>query len=159
MTAKPPTATEGIRELLESVLDLLLTVLVSFAQQERAANTARHALIPAGQQHINQLSSSDRHRHSSGGITVMYAMPVAPPSSFCLHVVKNHRHDWLSPAGRLCCACPFPPMYSGVPRTRPVEVRRLSAWDRLRAETVVFVPPTRTRPPKSSWARPSPRRV
>jgi hypothetical protein len=56
------------REFLEPVLQPLLAVVVSFTLQERAANAARYAVIPAGKRDIDQLGSSGRHRESPGGV-------------------------------------------------------------------------------------------
>jgi hypothetical protein len=56
---------KNTREFLEPVLQPLLAVVVSFTQQERAANTARYAVTPAGKRDIDQLGSSDRHRRIS----------------------------------------------------------------------------------------------
>jgi hypothetical protein len=64
-------------------------VAVSFTQQERAADAARHTVIPAGEDHIYQLRSSDRHRESPGDLAVLHAMPVAPSRSISLPVAKN----------------------------------------------------------------------
>jgi hypothetical protein len=41
------------RKFLEPVLRPLLAVAVSFTHQERAADTARHAVVPAGKRDIN----------------------------------------------------------------------------------------------------------
>jgi hypothetical protein len=58
---------KDLREFLEPVLQPLLAIVVSFTQQERAANTARYAVIPVGKRDIDQLGPSDRHRESPGG--------------------------------------------------------------------------------------------
>jgi hypothetical protein len=70
--------------------------VVSFTQQERAANTARYAVIPPGKRDIDQLGSSDRHRESPGCLAVLYAMPVDPSRSISLPVAKNQRRNRLS---------------------------------------------------------------
>jgi hypothetical protein len=83
------------------------------------ANTARHAVVPACQRWINQLSSSDRHRESPGGPVGLCAMPVDPSMSFYLLVSKNHHCGGmgLSPqAGCLCDACPFASLLRTVDR-------------------------------------------
>jgi hypothetical protein len=46
---------KDLREFLEPVLQPLLAVVVSFTQQERAANTARYAVIPAGKRDIDPI--------------------------------------------------------------------------------------------------------
>jgi hypothetical protein len=63
-------ATDGhrkvLREFLEPVFQPLLAVVLFSIPQERAAATARHTVISAGEGHINQLGSSDHHRESPG---------------------------------------------------------------------------------------------
>ena len=106
-------ATDGhrknTREFLEPVLQPVLAVVVSCTEQTRAANTARHAVIPAGKGHINQLGSSDRHRESPGAVRspVLCVITVGPSRSFSLLVAKNQRRNRLSRAlstERLCRA-------------------------------------------------------
>jgi hypothetical protein len=53
---------EDIRKLLEPVLEPLFAVFVSFPEQERLANAARHAVVPASRGSIHQLSASHCHR-------------------------------------------------------------------------------------------------
>ena len=67
---------EDFGKFLEPVFEPLLPVVVSFSEQERLANTARHAVVPAGHGQINQFRSSDRHGKSPVGYcVVLYAMP------------------------------------------------------------------------------------
>jgi hypothetical protein len=54
--------------LLEEADDLaVLAVVISLTEQERAARAARDAVGPAGQGHIHQLGSSDRHKRTPDG--------------------------------------------------------------------------------------------
>jgi hypothetical protein len=55
------TSSRDFPEFLDSVLEPLLAIALSCAQQVCLANTARHAVMPARHRHINQFGSGDRH--------------------------------------------------------------------------------------------------
>jgi hypothetical protein len=56
MPSASPTALEDLLKFLKPVFGPLLAVVLSFAQQENAAHTARHAVVQTSQRRINQLS-------------------------------------------------------------------------------------------------------
>jgi hypothetical protein len=66
-----------------AILDLLLAAVVSVIKQKCASNTARNAVIPAGQSGIIQFGSSDRHRQSPGGLTNSVRNTSMLPISCC----------------------------------------------------------------------------
>jgi len=70
-------------KIFQSVLDPSFTVVRPFAQQERAAHTARHAVVSAGQRRIDQLRAIDRHRVIYGRIRIPHAISVCPSRSHC----------------------------------------------------------------------------
>jgi AAA domain len=119
-------ATDGhgknTRELLEPVLQPLFAVVVSCTQQERTANTARYAVIPAGKRDIDQLGSSDRHRLSLGRyIAVLHAMPVAASRSISPYVVDTHHRNRLSrPTSALQCVSFIPDIRFAMPVFYPL---------------------------------------
>ena len=85
---------EDLRKFLESAFKPLLAVIVSFSEQGRLANTARHAVVPASQRQINQFRSSDRHGKSPVGYyDILYAMPEDSSRSVDLLVFKNQHRD------------------------------------------------------------------
>jgi hypothetical protein len=59
--AKANRTNSSFSLVLQPVLEPLLAVENSLAQQECLANTARHAVISARYRHINQFRSGDRH--------------------------------------------------------------------------------------------------
>ena len=85
---------EDLRKFLESAFKPLLAVVVSFAEQGRLANTARHAVVLASQRQIDQFRSSDRHGKSPVGYyDILYAMPEDSSRSVDLLVFKNQHRD------------------------------------------------------------------
>ena len=80
---------EDIREFLEPVFQPFLAFVVSFTQQERAADATRHAVIPAGQGQIDQFARAIAIVESPGGLAVLYAISVLPSRSIALPVAKN----------------------------------------------------------------------
>ena len=59
-----------MRKFLQSILDSVFSVVISFSKQKSTANAARHAVVPSRERRIDQLGSSDRHRRSPGGRTI-----------------------------------------------------------------------------------------
>jgi hypothetical protein len=70
---------------LEPVLDPLLAVEIYLAQQEGETNTTGHAVVPASQGEIDQLSASDYHMMSPADTT---------PISVRIH--RRHCKSYLS---------------------------------------------------------------
>jgi hypothetical protein len=91
---RPPP--QQSRPQVPPVLEPFFAVVVSFAQQERAANTARHAVVPTGDGGINQLGSSDRHRGSPECMALLYASPAYQSRSIRFFAFTNH-HSTGSP--------------------------------------------------------------
>ena len=52
---------EDLSKFLKPMLDPAITVEGPFPEQEGAAHTARHAVIPASHRSINQMRTRDRH--------------------------------------------------------------------------------------------------
>jgi hypothetical protein len=111
------------RKSLEPVFEPLHMVVASVPQQERATNTARHAVVQSGQGRINQLSSSHGHRGSPGGMPALCVIPLGWSTSSYLLVPKNHHRDRLSssPWGGLALKCvsfhqALAPFHERVPR-------------------------------------------
>ncbi len=75
-------------------------VLVSFTQQKGSANAPSHAVIPASQRRIDQLSARDRHAKSPGGQRSGYCTRSQYFSQDrSKHVLKNHHNGRLSSGG------------------------------------------------------------
>ena len=75
-------------------------VLVSFTQQKGSANAPSHAVIPASQRRIDQLSAHDRHAKSPGGQRSGYCTRSQYFSQDrSKHVLKNHHNGRLSSGG------------------------------------------------------------
>src|SRR5262249_50632316 len=79
---------EDSRKFLEPGLDPQLAVLRPFAEQEGAADAARHAVVPARDRGIDQMRAGDRHGDSPGcstdGITARGPRQVCAACPCCL---------------------------------------------------------------------------
>jgi len=52
---------EDLGEFLQTFFDPGFAIMGTFAQQESAAHTASHAVIPASETRIDKMSTSNRH--------------------------------------------------------------------------------------------------